>query len=61
MEPTRYRIVFKKLSEAIAEEGEREKTLVEIKSIRTESEEIAELRRLVLETTESEPRSYTST
>jgi len=62
VEQDRFGIVFVKLAEAIDEQaalvGE---SLPEFQSLRDEIDEIAELRQLVLETTEPEPNSFTST
>jgi hypothetical protein len=61
MDQTRFKIVFKKLSEAAAKEEGLKESVSEAAAMRAEIEEISELRRLVLETTEPEPKSYTTT
>jgi hypothetical protein len=61
MDQTRFKIVFKKLSQAAGEDGWLEECLSEAAAMRAEIEEISELRRLVVETTEPEPKSYTTT
>jgi hypothetical protein len=54
----RYRIVFEKLSDALS--GEQLES-AQVGHLESELEEIAELRRLVCEVSESEPVSYTTT
>jgi len=61
MDRTRFKIVFKKLSEVAGEQAWLREPLSESAAMRAEIEEISELRRLVLETTEPEPKSYTTT
>jgi len=61
MDQPRFKMVFKKLSEAAAEEAGLKESISEAAALRAEIEEISELRRLVLETTEPEPKSYTTT
>ena len=61
MDQTRFKIVFKKLSQAADDQASLKEFLSEAAAMRAEIEEISELRRLVLETTEPEPRSYTTT
>jgi hypothetical protein len=61
MDQTRFKIVFKKLSQAATEEAGLKESISEVATMRAEIEEISELRRLVLETTEPEPKSYTTT
>jgi hypothetical protein len=58
---TRFKIVFKKLSEVVGEQAGLREPLSESEAMRVEIEEISELRRLVLQTTETEPKSYTTT
>lgn len=54
MDENRFEIVFEKLSEAQGEEAE-------ISQIEFESEEIAKLRRMILEVTKPEPKFFTGT
>jgi hypothetical protein len=54
-----FTIVFQKLSQALAEEGEPQGHRA-AEAGRTEIDEIDELRRMVLEVTEPEPSSYTT-
>jgi hypothetical protein len=61
MDQTRFKIVFKKLSQAATEEPGLEESISEVATMRAEIEEISELRRLVLQATEPEPKSYTTT
>ena len=61
MDQTRLKVVFKKLSQAVGEEPGLKECLSEAAAMRAEIDEISELRRLVLETTEPEPKSYTTT
>lgn len=56
---SRFKIIFVKLAEALAQEGPPEAKPHE--ASREEIEEIDELRRLVMEVTEPEPTSYTTT
>lgn len=62
MDKTRFRLVFEKLSKESASEATHQESLVRVvEAMRPEMEEIAELRRLVLEITEPPPVSYTTT
>jgi hypothetical protein len=61
MEQDRFKIVFEKLTEARERGAVSEAEVAETEQLRAESEEIAELRRLVLEITEPAPKSYTTT
>jgi hypothetical protein len=61
MDEARFRIIFEKLSEELPQKTSEEPTLKTVESMRVELEEIAELRRIVLEITEPEPVSYTTT
>ena len=62
MEQGRFRIVFEMLAKAVDEQaGSSGESLHEFQTMRDEIDEIAELRRLVLETTEPDPKSYTAT
>jgi hypothetical protein len=61
MDQARFKIVFEKLSEEPPQKTAGEPTLKTVESMRVELEEIAELRRIVLEITEPEPVSYTTT
>jgi len=61
MDQTRFKIVFKKLSQAAVEAARSKESRSEAAALQAEIEEISELRRLVLETTEPEPKSYTTT
>lgn len=61
MEEGTYTLVFRKLEEASAEVSANESSRVEIKNIQTESEEIAELRRMVIEVSAPTPSFYTGT
>ena len=54
-------IIFGKASGSVQGEHVPETVLEELEVIRRESDEIAELRRLVEETTEPELKSYTTT
>jgi hypothetical protein len=54
-----FTIVFQKLSEALAEEGESQVHST-VEASRAEIDEIDELRRMVLEVAEPEPSSYTT-
>lgn len=54
MDENRFTIVFEKLSEATSDQPE-------IREIEAESEEIAELRRIVLEINKPEPKFFTTT
>ena len=54
-------IIFVKLDEALSADRKSAGVLSEAQTLETELEEIAELRRIVLEITEPEPSSYTST
>jgi hypothetical protein len=61
MEETRFRIVFEKLSEAVASEaaaGDQQPVVEQLSS--AEYDEIDELRRLSLELSEPEPVVYTT-
>ena len=59
MAENRFSILFRKLSEADADASKLTESMSEANS--AELQEIAELRRLVLEITEPEPNSYTTT
>ena len=61
MNQTRFKIVFMKLSEVAGEQAWLREPLSESAAMRAEIEEISELRRLVLQTMEPEPTSYTTT
>jgi hypothetical protein len=61
MDQARFKIVFEKLSEEPPQKTSEEPTLKTVENMRVELEEIAELRRIVLEITEPEPASYTTT
>ena len=61
MDQARFKIVFEKLSEELPQRASEEPTLKTVENMRVELEEIAELRRIVLEITEPEPASYTTT
>lgn len=61
MEQDRFAIIFTKLTEAVNEQVQTEGTISPTEQLQAESEEIAELCRLVRETTEPERRSYTTT
>lgn len=62
MDQARFKIIFEKLSEKSAVQTPPGEPLVKVlEAMRVELEEIAELRRLVLEVTEPEPVSYTTT
>jgi hypothetical protein len=61
MEQDRFKIVFEKLAEGRERGAVSEAEVAETEQLRAESEEIAELRRLVLEITEPTPKSYTTT
>jgi len=61
MDPARFNIVFEKLSEEPLQKAAQETTLKTVESMQGELEEIAELRRIVLEITEPEPVSFTTT
>lgn len=61
MSNNRFAIVFKKLSEAQDEEVVLGRESIEVKSLEDELNEIDELRRIVLEITDPEPQSYTTT
>ena len=56
-----FTLVFNKLEEASKEMSDNEEGRVEIQDIQVESEEIAELRRIVLETTEPQSIYYAGT
>ena len=58
---TRFKIVFEKLAEAQRSGTITEAEVVESARLCVESEEIAELRRVVSEITEPEPKSFTTT
>jgi hypothetical protein len=60
MDEPRFRIIFEKLAETAAEEREGDGASMS-DELRAEIDEIAELRRLVLETTEPDQKSYTTT
>jgi hypothetical protein len=60
MEEKNYTIVFQKLVEVTAEANSAE-TALHSEALSAEIDEIAELRRLVLEITDPEPTSYTTT
>ncbi len=59
--PPEFEIVFKKLREAIAEEDIHEEPTQTFETIQAESEEIAELRRIIMETTQPQPFFFTGT
>lgn len=61
MSNNRFAIVFKKLAEAQEEEAVLGRESIEVKSLEDELNEIDELRRIVLEITDPEPQSYTTT
>jgi len=61
MDEDRFRIVFEKLSELTSEQTLSKESSSESEQMRAEIDEIAELRRLVLEITEPKATSYTST
>jgi len=61
MEPNTYKIVFVKLSDSERDLQRAEASALEAKQIETELDEIAELKRILLEIAEPEPRSYTVT
>ncbi len=61
MEQDRFSIVFTKLAEAITEEAKTKESPLITLHMQAEIDEIAELRRIVLETTEPERKSYTTT
>lgn len=56
-----FTIVFEKLAEATAEQATEASSLQPQAALSAEIHEIAELRRLVLEITDPEPLSYTTT
>ncbi|HEX7422929.1 MAG TPA: hypothetical protein VF311_03440 [Terriglobales bacterium] len=58
---TRFKIVFEKLAEAQRSGAITEAEVAESARLRAESEEIAELRRVVSEITDPEPKSFTTT
>jgi hypothetical protein len=58
---TRFKIVFEKLAEAQRDGAITEAEVAESARLRAESEEIAELRRVVSEITDPEPKSFTTT
>jgi hypothetical protein len=58
---TRFKIVFEKLAEAQRAGAITEAEVAESAEIRAEGDEIAELRRMVNEITDPEPKSYTTT
>ena len=58
---TRFKIVFEKLAKARRKEAITEAEVVASAQQRAESEEIAELRRVVTEITNPEPKSFTTT
>lgn len=60
-EQNRFKIVFEKLAEARRAGAISEAEVVESAALQAESEEIAELRRVVNEITDPEPKSYTTT
>ncbi len=57
---SRFDVIFSRLSEE-SEEAKEKNVLVEYKRLVDASEEIAELRRAVLEITEQQPNYYTTT
>jgi len=57
----RFKIVFDRLAEAVAADRETQAGPVTSEDSVRESDEIAELRRMVLELTEPEPTTYTTT
>lgn len=59
MEESRFKIVFEKLAEM--ETTESGDTIIVCEALRDEVDEIGELRRLVVETTEPDRKSYTTT
>lgn len=61
MKANQFRIVFEKLREAVVEEMERDASSEDLEAIARETEAIAELKRIVLETSEVPPKSYTTT
>jgi hypothetical protein len=61
MDQARFKIVFEKLSEGSSQQTSAEPILKTVESMAVELEEIAALRRIVLEITEPEPVSYTTT
>lgn len=61
MEPNSYKIVFVKLSESDRDLQKAEASVSEAKQIETELDEIAELKRFILEIAEPDPKSYTVT
>jgi hypothetical protein len=60
-EHSRFKIVFGKLAEARRTEGITEAEVAECARLQAEAEEIDELRRVVSEITEPEPKSFTTT
>ena len=62
MEETRFKLVFEKLAEHSVDQTGGNAPLVEVvEAMRPELDEIAELRRLVVELTDPQPVSYTTT
>ena len=61
MEPSSYKIIFVKLSDSERELQKSEASVVEAKQIEAELDEIAELKKVLHEIAEPEPRSYTVT
>ncbi|MBI1817763.1 MAG: hypothetical protein HYR72_22530 [Deltaproteobacteria bacterium] len=60
MDESRFKIVFEKLAE-VADEGADQEATAGAEEMRVEIDEIAELRRMVLETTEPDQKSFTTT
>lgn len=60
-EVNRFKIVFDKLEEYSPSDSTRSNFLVIAEASRVEIDEISELRKMVLETTEPEPKFYSST
>jgi hypothetical protein len=56
-----FKIVFDKLAASESEDPAVRSLLIETRDLRSESQEIAELRQLILELAEPEPLSYTTT
>jgi hypothetical protein len=62
MDQTRFKLVFEKLAEhSVNQTGDADPLVEVVEAMRTELDEIAELRRLVVEITEPQPVSYTTT
>ena len=61
MEPQSRFIVFKKLAEARRDGTVTEAEVAESARLQAEAEEVAELRRVVSEITDPEPKSFTTT